>query len=149
MKIRILTSNIHALGCGHDRADGARHEGADGPRAVAGDGAGRPPPVRKDHAGARVAPVGGPPISTLESVPDRQRLQNPELMLGTLRGPVVLDEIQAMPDLYSVLRVLVDRPQSTTRFLILGSVSPILVKGVSETLAGRVEFVELAGFRSR
>ncbi|MGQ9554476.1 MAG: ATP-binding protein [Anaerolineae bacterium] len=82
----------------------------------------------------------------LESQPDRLRLQNPELVLGSLEGLVVLDEIQAMPELFSTLRVLVDRSESRVRFLILGSASPTLVKGVSETLAGRVEFVELSGF---
>lgn len=82
----------------------------------------------------------------LESQPDRLRLQNPELVLGSLEGLVVLDEIQAMPELFSTLRVLVDRSESRARFLILGSASPTLVKGVSETLAGRVEFVELSGF---
>ena len=82
----------------------------------------------------------------LESHVDRQRLQNPEMTLGALTGLVVLDEIQAMPQLFSVLRVLADRPRSTTRFLVLGSASPALVTGASETLAGRVEFVELAGF---
>jgi hypothetical protein len=82
----------------------------------------------------------------LESPVDRQRLQNPEMTLGALTGLVVLDEIQAMPELFGVLRVLVDRPGSTTRFLVLGSASPSLVKGASETLAGRVEFVELRGF---
>jgi predicted AAA+ superfamily ATPase len=54
-----------------------------------------------------------------------------------------------MPELFRVLRVLVDRPNSTTRFLVLGSASPELVKGASETLAGRVEFVELSGFDVR
>jgi predicted AAA+ superfamily ATPase len=82
----------------------------------------------------------------LESHPDRQRLQNPEMALAALTGLVVLDEIQAMPELFGVLRVLVDRPGSTTRFLVLGSASPVLIRGASETLAGRVEFVELAGF---
>jgi uncharacterized protein len=85
----------------------------------------------------------------LESRPDVQRLQNPELMLGSLRGLVVLDEIQAMPTLFSVLRVLVDRPKNRARFLLLGSAAPQLVKNVSETLAGRVEFVELSGFDVR
>jgi uncharacterized protein len=85
----------------------------------------------------------------LESAPDRRRLQNPELMLGSLKGLVVLDEIQSMPELFNVLRVLVDRPRSTTRFLVLGSASPGILKGVSETLAGRVQFVELAGFDLR
>ncbi len=82
----------------------------------------------------------------LESQPDRQRLQNPELVLGPLAGLVVLDEIQLMPELFSVLRVLVDRPANRAQFLILGSASPALVRNASETLAGRVEFIELAGF---
>ena len=82
----------------------------------------------------------------LESQPDRQRLQNPEMALGSLRDFVVLDEIQQLPELFSVLRVLVDRPENQARFLILGSASPALIKSASETLAGRVEFVELSGF---
>ncbi len=85
----------------------------------------------------------------LESQPDIRRLQNPELMLGSLEGIVVLDEIQEMPELFNVLRVLVDRPGNQTRFLILGSASPSIVKRVSETLAGRVEFIELSGFDLR
>ena len=82
----------------------------------------------------------------LESQPDLRRLQNPELVLGALQGLVVLDEIQVLPDLFNVLRVLVDRPDNSVRFLILGSASPQIVKRVSETLAGRVEFIQLAGF---
>ncbi len=85
-------------------------------------------------------------IFDLESVPDQRRLQNPELMLGGLTGLVVLDEIQTMPELFQVLRVLVDRPENQARFLILGSASPEIIKSASETLAGRVEFVELQGF---
>ncbi len=82
----------------------------------------------------------------LESLPDVRRLENPELVLGPLEGLVVLDEIQAMPGLFNVLRTLADRPENRASFLILGSASPALVRNVSETLAGRVEFVELAGF---
>jgi uncharacterized protein len=82
----------------------------------------------------------------LESLPDARRLQNPELAFDRLRGVVILDEIQERPDLFNVLRVLVDRPKSRVRFLVLGSASPHIVKEVSETLAGRIEFVELAGF---
>ena len=82
----------------------------------------------------------------LESAPDERRLENPELALGRLRGLVVLDEIQRLPHLFNVLRVLADRPAAPAKFLILGSASPMLVRGVSESLAGRVEFVELGGF---
>ena len=82
----------------------------------------------------------------LESQADLQRLQNPEMMLGALKGLVVLDEIQVMPALFNVLRVLADRPRNPARFLILGSASPDILKRTSESLAGRVEFVELGGF---
>ena len=82
----------------------------------------------------------------LESQPDMRRLQNPEWILGGLKGLVVLDEIQEMPELFPVLRVLVDRPDNQTRFLILGSASPAIIRNVSESLAGRVELIELGGF---
>jgi hypothetical protein len=85
-------------------------------------------------------------VFDLESQLDRNRLQNPHLVLGSLAGLVIIDVIQAMPELFRVLRVLVDRPENKSRFLILGSASPDLVKDASETLAGRVEFVELSGF---
>ena len=52
----------------------------------------------------------------LESKSDQQRLQNPELVLGGIDGLIILDEIQIMPDLFSVLRVLADRPKSKTKF---------------------------------
>jgi predicted AAA+ superfamily ATPase len=82
----------------------------------------------------------------LESLPDQRRLQNPEMMLESLSGLVILDEIQLQPELFNVLRVIVDRGRGDLRFLLLGSASPRLVRGVSESLAGRVEFIELAGF---
>ena len=82
----------------------------------------------------------------LESEPDVRALANAELVLGAHTGLVVLDEIQRLPELFNALRVLVDRPANTTRFLVLGSASPELVRGASESLAGRVEFVEVAGF---
>ncbi len=68
----------------------------------------------------------------IESMPDQRRLQNPELVLGSLQGLVILDEIQQMPELYSTLRVLVDRPENQARFVILGSASPQLIRRASE-----------------
>lgn len=82
----------------------------------------------------------------LESAVDQRRLQTPELSLGGLQGLVILDEIQQMPELFSVLRVLVDRPANVARYIILGSASPQLIRRASESLAGRVEFIELSGF---
>ncbi len=85
-------------------------------------------------------------VFDLESEADLRRLSNPELVLGELCGLVVLDEIQVLPGLFNVLRVLADRPDRNTRFIILGSASPDIVRGVSQTLAGRVEFIDMAGF---
>jgi predicted AAA+ superfamily ATPase len=82
----------------------------------------------------------------LESIPDQRRLQNPELVLGNLEGMIILDEIQLMPELFGTLRVLVDRPGQKARFIILGSASPEIIRNASESLAGRVEFIDLNGF---
>jgi uncharacterized protein len=82
----------------------------------------------------------------LELPADRARLSDPWLALDPLRGLVVLDEAQFAPELFPVLRVLADRPGTPARFLLLGSASPRLTKGVSESLAGRISFHELSGF---
>jgi predicted AAA+ superfamily ATPase len=74
------------------------------------------------------------------------RLAEPMTALKPLKGIVVIDEIQRRPDLFPVLRVLADRRPLRSRFLILGSASPALVRQSAETLAGRVETVTLAGF---
>jgi hypothetical protein len=67
-------------------------------------------------------------------------------VLKDLKGLVVLDEIQRQPELFALLRVLADRRPLPARFLILGSASPSIVKGVSESLAGRVSYVGMGGF---
>ena len=82
----------------------------------------------------------------LESQTDLRRLANPEMILTSLQGLVVIDEIQTRPDLFAALRVVVDKPENKCNFLILGSASPHIIRSVSETLAGRVEFVDMAGF---
>ena len=82
----------------------------------------------------------------LEDPVDLARLAAPMTLLETLRGLVVIDEIQRMPQLFEVLRVLADRPGTPARFLILGSADPRLVRGVSESLAGRVSHIDLGGF---
>ena len=90
----------------------------------------------------------GPPDACfdLEDPLDLARLEAPRQTLGALTGLVVIDEIQRRPDLFPLLRVLADREGTPARFLILGSASLDLVKGVSESLAGRVGFVDLSGF---
>lgn len=82
----------------------------------------------------------------LETATGRARLARPELTLTPLTGLVVIDEIQRQPDLFTALRPLADRPRAPARFLVLGSASPDLVRGVSESLAGRAGFVDLSGF---
>ena len=74
------------------------------------------------------------------------RLETPMLTLEPLRGLVVIDEIQRRPELLPLLRVLADRDPLPARFLVLGSASPTLMRDASESLAGRIEFVDLGGF---
>lgn len=75
-----------------------------------------------------------------------ERLTEPMVTLESLQGTVVIDEVQRRPDLFPVLRVLVDRVPSPARFLLLGSASPALLKQSSESLAGRLERVMMTGF---
>lgn len=82
----------------------------------------------------------------LEDPGDVASLTDPMLALRPLRGLVVLDEIQRVPGLFPVLRVLADRPRSPARFLVLGSATPDLLRQSSESLAGRLAFHELDGF---
>ena len=82
----------------------------------------------------------------LEDPTDIAALANPRLALQDLTGLVIIDEIQRAPELFPLLRVLVDRPQNGARFLILGSASRDLLQQSSETLAGRIGYIELTGF---
>ena len=82
----------------------------------------------------------------LEDDTDLARLADTQRALSPLRGLVILDEIQHVPDMFRALRVLADRPQTPARFLILGSASPELLRQSSESLAGRIAYRELGGF---
>lgn len=82
----------------------------------------------------------------LEDPAAEARLTEPMTALGPLRGLVIIDEVQRAPALFPVLRVLADRPRGPARFLLLGSASPDLVQASSESLAGRVSFVDMGGF---
>ncbi len=82
----------------------------------------------------------------LEHPADLAGLDQPMTALEPLRGLVVIDEVQRRPDLFPVLRVLLDRKPARARFLLLGSASPELLRQGSETLAGRLAFVEMGGF---
>jgi len=82
----------------------------------------------------------------LENYLDRERLSDPLLSLSSLSGLIVIDEIQRVPGLFETLRVLVDNKELNQRYLILGSASRDLIAQSSETLAGRISYLELTPF---
>jgi predicted AAA+ superfamily ATPase len=91
-----------------------------------------------------VAEVGTPSFFfDLEDPEHLARLGDPLLALKELEGLVVLDEVQRLPGIFQVLRVLADRPELPARFLILGSASPELLRQSSESLAGRIFYHDL------
>ncbi len=77
---------------------------------------------------------------------DEARLSEPMLALKGLTGLVVIDEVQRFPDLFPIIRVLVDRRPNPVRFLILGSVSPELLKQSSESLAEGIRAIPVTCF---
>lgn len=94
----------------------------------------------------RLAVLKRAQVFDLEVQDDVARLSDPLPALRRLKGLVVLDEIQRKPELFEILRALADRRPVPCRFLILGSASPSLLRRTSESLAGRVRFVEMGGF---
>jgi predicted AAA+ superfamily ATPase len=82
----------------------------------------------------------------LEHPADLARLDEPFTALARLKGLIVIDEVQRRPDLFPTLRVLLDRKPLPARILVLGSASPDLLRQASESLAGRIAFVEMGGF---
>lgn len=94
-------------------------------------------------------PPDHPNYFDLESPLDRARLAEPMSALAAPESLVVIDEVQHAPELFRVLRVLIDRPGRIDRpgqYLLLGSASPALLRQTSESLAGRIEVIEVAGF---
>ena len=94
----------------------------------------------------QLVPVASANFFDLEDPISLARLDEPLTALAELRGTVVIDEVQRRPKLFPLLRVLADRAETPARFLILGSASPALLRPSSESLAGRLEIVEMAGF---
>ncbi|MBI2311928.1 MAG: ATP-binding protein [Betaproteobacteria bacterium] len=94
----------------------------------------------------QIVTAGSANYFDLEDPASLARLAEPMTALSGLKGIVVIDEVQRRPDLFPVLRVLADRKPLPARFLILGSASPELLRQSSESLAGRVETIALAGF---
>ena len=107
--------------------------------------------VGKTTLAASIAPTVSNRISRfdLENPSDLARLADPMLALQEPKGLVVLDEVQRRPELFPVLRVLADRKPVRTRFLVLGSAAPDLLRQSSESLAGRIAYYELPGLAVR
>ncbi|MBI3510541.1 MAG: ATP-binding protein [Bacteroidetes bacterium] len=83
----------------------------------------------------------------LESPADNRKLEDPELfLLNTSARLIILDEIQRRPELFAILRSVIDRKRTNGRFLILGSATPELVAGASESLAGRIYYLDAHPF---
>ncbi len=82
----------------------------------------------------------------LENPLDRARLEQPMTALQFAGGLVVIDEVQLAPELFPVLRVLIDRSPRNGQFLLLGSAAPALLRQAGESLLGRLEVVEIGGF---
>jgi uncharacterized protein len=82
----------------------------------------------------------------LENPQDLARLEQPQLALEDLTGLIIIDEIQRLPDLFPLLRYLVDQ-EKNRKFVILGSASRDLIRQSSESLAGRIAYFQLGGFR--
>jgi predicted AAA+ superfamily ATPase len=103
--------------------------------------------IGKTTLAGLVAREFGKPVHRfdLEDPADLSQLEDPVLALASLRGLVILDEVQRRPNLFPVLRVLADRRPKPARFLVLGSASPDLLRQSSETLAGRIAYYELPG----
>lgn len=106
-----------------------------------------PRQVGKTTLAAQVSEAVGAPVHRfdLEDSRDLDRLVEPMAALDSLRGLVILDEVQHRPELFPTLRVLADRRPRATRFLVLGSASPGLLRQSSESLAGRIAYHELGG----
>lgn len=81
----------------------------------------------------------------LENDEDIARIGNPAFLFNQYKDAcIVLDEIQRVPDLFRQLRPIIDQHRKVGRFILTGSASPALVKGVSESLAGRIAFAEMS-----
>lgn len=105
-----------------------------------------PRQVGKTTLARRWLSPDSPRYFDLESMDGAARLAQPQVTLAALNGLVVIDEVQRAPDLFPLLRVLIDRVDAPGQFLLLGSASPSLLRQAGESLLGRVEVIEVTGF---
>ena len=96
----------------------------------------------------QLVPADSPNYFDLEDPVSLARLDQRLTALRDLAGVVVIDEVQHRPDLFPVLRVLADRDNNPARFLVLGSAGPGLLRQSAESLAERIEYVELTGLQA-
>src|SRR3989338_212242 len=102
--------------------------------------------IARQFAAKKNLDLDHPNYFDLESPKDLSRLSSAEEALSKLTGLIVIDEIQRKPELFPVLRVLVDRPKNKQKFLILGSASRELIQQSYESLTGRITYFELTPF---
>ena len=100
----------------------------------------------KTTVGRQLLAANSPNYFDLEDPASLARLDEPMTALRELKDLIVIDEVQRRPELFPVLRVLVDRVPLPARFLILGSASPALLRQSSESLAGRIALIPMNGF---
>ena len=105
-----------------------------------------PRQVGKTTLAREFLPFTHPNYFDLENPLSRARLEQPITALSSLEGLVVIDEVQKTPDLFPILRVLMDQKPDFGQYLILGSASPRLLQQTSESLLGRIEVIEIPGF---
>lgn len=105
-----------------------------------------PRQVGKTTLARHFLPLEHPNYFDLEDPISRGRLAQPKTALENLSGLVIIDEVQHAPELFNVLRVLIDREDRPGQYLLLGSASPALLRQTSESLLGRVEVIEISGF---
>lgn len=100
----------------------------------------------KTTVAREILEAASPNYFDLEDPRHVRQLEQPMTALESLTGVVVLDEVQRVPELFPVLRVLADRVPLPAKFLVLGSASPALLKQTSESLAGRIAPISMSGF---
>ena len=105
-----------------------------------------PRQVGKTTLARSFVPSRAPNYFDLEDAVVAEQFRAPRTLLEELRGLVVIDEVQHAPELFRLLRVLMDRDDAPAKFLLLGSASPALLRQTSESLLGRVAVIEIGGF---
>lgn len=105
-----------------------------------------PRQVGKTTLARTFVPANSPNYFDLEDAVVAEQFRAPRTLLEGLRGLVAIDEVQHAPELFRLLRVLMDRDDAPAKFLLLGSASPSLLRQTSESLLGRVAVIEIGGF---